>query len=250
MNITFDLGIVQDCVLQIKDTTQEYNEYLEEDNNNYVRLGRFKYSDTATLNIIKYKEFASEEPVILDSIITSHKNGDEIAYLDEAYYHLVKDGHYVIDHIVLPTIVWLQDNLSNPIISDYTNIYVTDGTHIYKYLNEKIEPCTVDELALIENVENTTVSKASQETFSICLIHKCYLNLCKDYFNKLMQKRCYKKDESNNFELDLIRLSIEAIKYNIEFGNLSQAQFILEDITTCTNLCKQSQTNHGCKCCQ
>ena len=106
MNLTFDLAIVQDCVLQIKDTTREYDDqaYLPENINNYPTPNRFKYSDTMTINVIQYKKYTKEYANILETIITPHLDEDgAIVYLDEAYYFLQQDGHYIIDHLVLPT---------------------------------------------------------------------------------------------------------------------------------------------------
>jgi hypothetical protein len=103
MKLTFKLSIVQDCVLQIKDTTREYNslEYLDENENRYNHRGRFKYSDTFTVNVIKYKKYLANKPEIVETIITPHSTETSE---DEAYHSLIKDGHYIIDHIILPSI--------------------------------------------------------------------------------------------------------------------------------------------------
>ena len=48
---------------------------------------------------------------------------------------------------------------------------------------------------------------------------------------------------------------MNAVKYNIEFGMLLQAQSLLEELTKCTGVSKlqgstlNKNTNHGCKCC-
>lgn len=249
MNVTFDLSIVQNCVLKIKDTTQEYNEYLEEDNNYYVRLGRYKYSDTFTINVIKYQSTTSLD--ILDTIITPHKLNDELMHLDEAYFTLPKDGHYVIDHIILPGLDWFvsQKQLQNNVLDDYQHLYLTDGLEFYKYKNGELQKCSIIEILEI-NPEGTSISKSSQNTFSICHLHNCYLESCKNQFTKLMKQACHRKEEVLNTEIDLVWLVLNAIKYNIEFGYLENAQSILEDITRCSNLCnKPKNTNkYGCQC--
>ena len=250
MNVTFDLSIIQGNVLQISDTTQEYYEYLEEDNDNYLSLGSFKYSDTVTINVIKYKSYNSEFPEILGTTVTKHKEGDDIMYLDEAHYPLTQDGYYIIDHMVIPTLRWLQSHLNEEIISQYTGIYVIDDyNNIYKKVENELKHCSIEELVAIENPDITTVSKASQETFSICFINTCYLEQCKKQLENAMKDRCAKSNHKTDFNTDLLWIAINAIKYNIEFGYLNQAQLILEEVTRCTNLCNTVKgTNYGCQC--
>lgn len=248
MNLSFNLSIDSKGILCIQDTTQEYNEYLEENSDFYIRLGRFKYSDTNTINVIKY--VSSNQIQILKTIITKHKIDGEIAYLDEAYYELNKDGHYLIEHIVLPTVEWFNEHKNDPIINEYTGLYLTDGNFIYKYSNNRLEKCDIEEITEIDT-DKTSISKSTQETFSIELLYKCYLEQCKKRLDVLSKQDC--SDTSNNslFDLNLLQLSIAAIKYNVEFGYLNQAQCILERITKCGNLCNQSKKieYYGCPSC-
>lgn len=239
MNLTFDLSIVQNNFLQIKDTTQEYGEYLPEDSSNYYTSGRFKYSDTMTINIIKYKYYSKEDPEILDVIITNHKQEDQIMYLDEALYKLKQDGHYIIEHLVLPTKEWVDANEEEK--KDYDVLYYTDGNIFYKYLNDSESTCEIEEILSVEDLSKTTISKETQETFSICFLHSQYLEQCKKQLKQFMKNSCQKSD----FNLDLLWMSINAIKYNVEFGYLNQAQSILEDINSCNNLFK-SEKRYGC----
>lgn len=259
MNLMFDLSIVQNCVLQIKDTTREENplEYLSEQSTAYVTPSQFKYSDTYTINVIKYKQYTSDNEEIIETIITSHLDEDgNIIYLDEAYHTLQKDGHYIIDHIVLPSIKTAellieleQDNATGVHgINNYENFYATDGKDFYKYVNLKPEKCSIEEI--MHNTQSN-ISKTSQETFSICFLHKCYLEHCKKEFNAMIKDRCAHVNYETNYISDLIWISINAIKYNIEFGRLSQAQLILEDLLRCASFCKPIKYNHNdCDCCK
>ena len=188
MNTTFDLSITQDCVLLIQDTTQSYcencnKEYLEEDSNLYVTKGRFKYSDTYTINVIKYvssnDDILNTGGTIEKVLITPHvDNAGLIMYCDEAMYDLKKDGHYVIDHLIIPSLQCINNLIEKEyeIIPEYDYIYATDGINFYKYINNNYTVCSIDELISI-NSDSTTISKSSQDTFSICNLHKCYLNL-------------------------------------------------------------------------
>lgn len=248
MNVTFNLSIIHDNVLQIQDTTQEYDEYLKEDNNNYFRLGRFKYSDTYTINVINYN--GSKQYEQLEVIVTPHKDSNDVCFLDEAYYVLPKDGHYIIDHIILPsthTIEYLIEN--STIIDNYTGVYSTDGEKFYELVKVQSDDQTHYEFVECElmkileiNPTNTTISKSKQDTFSICYLNKQYLELN----NKAFQN--YKKcQEIKNLDIDLTWMVINAIKYNIECGFLRQAQTLLEEVMHCKT--NNSQKNNGCKCC-
>lgn len=261
MNLTFELLIVQDGLLRIKDTTREnnLNEYLDEEAEQYVRLGRFKYSDTATINVIKYKTYRSSTPTIVDVIISKHvdENGD-LAQLDEAYYALSNDGHYIIDHIVLPTetlakhLINLESNKPHGTvgINDYSNFYTTDGKKIFKYINGIPEECTIEELIEV-NVEASNLSKISQETFSIYFLHQCYLEQSKIELNNLICKSCKEPVSDALYNINLIWVSINAIKYNVEFGLLDQAQSVLEDLNRCGSICKPVKHNlYDCNCCK
>lgn len=246
MNLTFELALLQDCVLRIKDTS--YNEYLPEDAIDYVREKYFKYSDTYTVNIIKYKSVSKEE--IVDVIFSEHTTD-----LDETYYQLKKDGHYIIQHIVMPSTECYNRLLSedNSILNGYTLRYATDGQQFYKYDNlGNASICDVEEISMINADADSTISKVQQDTFSVCYLHNCYLNLCNKQFDKLIKNRCQTNSE-RNFDLDLIWMAINAIKYNIEFGDayLDAAQAILEDVTRCNTACSQTtkSNNYGCQCC-
>lgn len=248
MNLTFNLSIINNCTLLINGTTQQYSEYLPETSSDYVQLGRFKYSDTYTINVVNYK--SSTDTTLLNTSINSHKYEDTVAYIDETEFPLTKDGHYVIDHLVIPGIEWYNEHKESQILQEYTAAYFTDGNIIYKVQDNQLVQCPIEEIIEI-NTDGTTISKASQETFSICLLHKCYLTMCNNQFNSLKSIKCINKQDYKNFDLDLVWMALNAIKYNVEFGYLQQAQSILEDVTNCANVCKQtikSNTSYGCQC--
>ena len=248
MNVYFNLNLTSNCTLQISDLTQEYNEYLPEDSNLYVTPGRFKYTDTYTINVIKSVE--TQNTNIVSTIITQHVNDDGTPlFCDETYYCLLKDGHYIIDHIILPSIECVQNNIN---VQLYDYIYATDGVNFFKLVGENFEECSIVEIMEINSDLKTTISKASQETFSLCLLNNKYLELCKQQFNQLIVNRCKTKTNLSS-DLDLIWVSLNAIKYNVELGMLTQAQSLLEDVYSCTGISQlinnlTKSNNYGCGC--
>lgn len=184
------------------------------------------YTTTNTINVIKYQPSNQEDPELLDFLIVSH-NKDYC----ESLYPLKKDGHYIIDHIVIPK-------------EDHAVTYYTDGLNIYKKGSDEI----VDIVELLE-VNDETIIKDKQETFSICYLHECYLELCNNKFKQLMRNRCNKKEDVEDFNLDLIGLSLSAIRYNLEFGYMNTAQTIVEDLNRCVSVCNINFNKHECGCC-
>jgi hypothetical protein len=69
-----------------------------------------------------------------------------------------------------------------------------------------------------------------------------------------MTNRC-KINQQLDLDIDLIWMSLNAIKYHVEFGMLTQAQALLEDIYHCTGISKlmnnisNNSNDYGCKCC-
>lgn len=247
MNINFEICNTDHNSIRITDLTQQLDEYLSEDSHDYIRIGKFKYSDCYTVNMISYR--STKEQKLLDVIITPHVINGEIIYLDEAYYKTEKDGHYIIDHIILPSIDWYNEQLQNPnnILSEYTNIYLTDGVKFYKIFNGEFTEVKSEEVLEI-NAEGTTLSKAYRDFFSICYIYQCYINHCKDIFNATFNK-CF-SSSINTFNRDFVWMAINIISYYVECGLLEKAQSIIEDLYTCGGICSNEikRERYGCGC--
>lgn len=247
MNVNFKICNTEQNSIQIIDLTQQSGEYLPEDSNEYIRLGKFKYSDCFTVNMVTYK--CSEKQELLKTIITPHiLNGDEV-YLDEVYYKTDKDGHYIIDHIIIPSVEWFNKYKQNPDnnLKEYTSIYLTDGGKFYKIVSNELKEVTDKEILEV-NAEGTTLSKAYKDFFSIFYLYKCYINHCKDIFDATFNK-CF-NSSINTFNRDFIWMSINIITYYVENGLLEKAQSILEQLYSCGSLCNNTINNqsYGCGC--
>lgn len=240
---------LDDCKLVVTDLTQDSDEYLPEDIQNtevYYKQCRFKYSDTYTINIVQQNKFESSE--IINTYFTEH-----CSYLDEQYIQLDKDGYYTIYHLILPSVDWLNANISivKDMVKSGKTIYITDGQRIYKYTNSlKV----VDSLEVAEiNDENTTIARICQDQFSICKLFACYIRLCKQIFSSI-NLRCINKNSNVSearFNRDFLWMTINVMRYNIEKGNFLEAQRILESINYCNGFCQQDieiTKSSGCGC--
>lgn len=177
-----------------------------------------------TINVIQYKNSDSEDPEILETLIVDHNKENECQYV------LPKDGYYIIKHILIPS-------------KDKASTYYTNGTDIYKKDSDE----EVDVKELIE-VNDSSLKKYTKETFVICYLHECFLQMCNNKFKQMSTNKCYKAN-SEDFNLDLVGLSLNAIRYNLEFGYINNAQTIIEDLNRCVNLCKINHKSNECGCC-
>lgn len=233
-------------ILRITDVTKDsyIPEDLPETKYSSVRYFNYKYSDTCTINAIYYH--ATNEDKLVKTIYTSH-----CSKLDEIEVKLTKDGYYEVVHMILPTVEWLKDRLVEKLdLSVYSGIYVTDGYTVYKYYNDDLYECDINEVVMV-NSENTTISRCFKDFFCIWNLQNCYINLSKNIFNQSINKCKNSEIEDSTFKRDFVWMTLNVIKYYIEFNQLSEAQNILEETTSCNGFCndiKMINKKKGCGC--
>lgn len=216
--------------VSITDYTLDFPEdgYIPEEIEELLpRLYNFKYSETCTVDIIIY--ISSEGEQLINAYYYSH---DEMR--DQIRIPLPKDGYYGVSHIVLPTIQWYQ-KLTQEELKQYRVVYVTDGFAIYKVFGGTLQKVNV--LELVEfNIDETTVSKASFNIFTMDKLKHCYDAVA----HKILQAytgRCGTIDDDLRFKRDFLWMTINVIKYHLEWGEYSSAQLVLEGIQGCNGLC-------------
>lgn len=240
----------QKCGLHIIDTSRKTSEYIAEDQEvttEQYQENVYKYSDTYTINIIE--KVTTEKSTITGTIYSGHTDNE-----DEAFYTFPSDGYYIIHHLILPTVDWLETQLQkdNNITTKNLSIYVTDGNCIYHWQDSKlvsVEPSILTQI----NQEGTTISRISIEQFSICQIFECYLKLSKTIFDSINMK-CPSKTNLDDirFKRDFVWMTINAIKYYVDNDQLLEAQRLLERINYCGGFCNSSDQSDtgssGCGC--
>ena len=241
------------CQITITDLTQDSDEYISETAEElelqaaYSR-NSFRYSDTYTINVIKYIKSESEEE-IKDVLYTCHYSD-----LDELHYNLDTDGYYVIYHMILPSIDWYEAETKKEksVINSDLNIYVTDGTNIYKQTENGLQ--IVDtELVIEVNTVGTTISRVLLKEFSICHLFDCYLSLCKQIYKNISYK-CMSKDNIEDliFKRDFVWMTINVLKYYVELDQMYEAQRLLTEINYCGGICNEhsmlQSKKSGCGC--
>lgn len=241
------------CQITITDLTQDSDEYVSEntlqvDLESYYSRNKYRYSDTYTINVIQ-RNNSETDTQIVDTLFTCHDS-----YLDEEHYDIEKDGYYTIYHIILPSVEWYEKELEKKksVLNSDTAIYVTDGEQIYKRKDNNLE--VVDpELICIVNDTNTTISRVVLEEFCICHLYECYLSLCKQIYKNISYK-CMNKDNIEDliFKRDFIWMTINVLKYYVEFNQLFEAQRLLTEINYCGGICNEhsmlQSKKSGCGC--
>lgn len=231
----------------ITDITQDSNEYIPEDivdTEVYHTKNKFKYSETATINIIQKVTTSSEE--IIDTIFTDHST-----YLDEVHYKFENDGYYVIHHFILPTMDWAEQEIKkNPDLFKQKEFYVCTCNQILKVGKGQVQEVSPEVLIEI-NTQDTNISKVVLDQFSISFLYNCYISLCSKIFNTI-NFRCKNKSNIDDliFNRDFIWMVINIIKYYVELDQLLEAQRLLEEVNFCGGLCNEQglPKSQDCRC--
>lgn len=241
MNLSVEIHPDFHSSIQIIDYTREFGEYIPEETEEVLtRYENFKYSDTYTIDVIKY--LPSKGAELVNTIYTDHNYES-----DSVKVHLNNDGYYGIYHIVIPTLNWLE-KVKDHDLSYYNLIYVTDGSYVYKYFNNNLYKVNVDELIEVNPVK-TTISKANFQIFSIDNLKHCYINASKKILNKYLGK-CDNIEHSDKFNRDFLWMTLNVISYQLEWNQYTEAQLTLENLS-CHNFCESNTvntTNKSCGC--
>lgn len=240
--------------LQITDHTQDIDNYVSEDLEDQELLqieyskGNYKYSDTITINIIRYMSNENDSGEISKIIYTKHES-----YLDECYFNVPKDGYYQITHMVLPTVEWFQNNIESisPSEDQILDYYFTDGENIFMYSNGQLIQVDTAIFDPFFNTEYTNISRAYKNVFVIDRLFECYISKCKQVFNQVTGKCSVSK--INMFDIDLVWMTYNIIKYYVDMNQFYEAQRLLTRVTSCNVICQDnnlqtSSKSSGCGC--
>lgn len=244
------------CDLLLTDVTPLNNfGYLNEDYIGFVP-GRFKYSETIGLGVLKQNTVISS-PTNIKSGFNYHEVSDE---------RIIKmssplDAWYSVSYIVMPSNNWFYRQLqilTGEItgileLNSYQIVYFTDGKVFYKAvripntLTYSVEIVTIDYL-LTCNISETTLSKTTIDYVSICMLTRCFLNISKKILESKNFSKCFEKSSNETADLytrDLIWMALNAIKFAVQFDQLTEAQRIIEQIGGCNGICEPVGSTSG-----
>ena len=243
MELNINVTTSNNCKIIVSDIST----YLAEDFSGTVK-GKFKYSDTVSIDVLQHNK--TTETIYRDPVYTKHDTIQPINIPVEF------DGWFEIIHLVLPSIEWVNKEISKgegSALDLYNLVYFSDGIDIYKYLGGNVSQVTITEVLEVNPI-NTTISKTSRDYVSICFLRKCYINLCQQIFNDRGFSHCWSKNEVDSelvYKRDLIWMAINVIKYLTECEQLAEVERIIETIQGCNGLCTSSnliRNTNGCGC--
>ena len=243
MELNINVTTSNNCKIIVSDIST----YLAEDFSGTVK-GKFKFSDTVSIDILYYNK--TTETIYRDPVYTKHDTIQPINIPVEF------DGWFEIIHLVLPSIEWVNKEISKgegSALGLYNLVYFSDGIDIYKYIDGNVSQVTITEVLEVNPI-NTTISKTSRDYVSICFLRKCYINLCQQIFNDRGFSHCWSKNEVDSelvYKRDLIWMAINVIKYLTECEQLAEVERIIETIQGCNGLCTSSnliRNTNGCGC--
>ena len=238
MEFRIDIKATVDGEITITDLAKDIRQYMEEE----VQIGTsyelYKYSESATLNTIM--KIGTSEIKLLDVLIDMHDTN-----IDSCTFKVKDDGYYVVDHIVLPTLKWLE-HASEEYLEYYDTVYVTDGEKLYKLVSKELEECTVKEI-LERNTEKTTLFKGKIDIIYTGNLQKCYFYYCQQLFETILDK-CKTGDENLTFARDFIWMTLNIIDYLVSCKQYLEAQRVLENFITCNGFCNSIATKSKLSC--
>lgn len=248
--------------IDITDYSKEYGQYYAEDTQGIVSTEMYKYSESVSLNAIIKIE--TDKVELMDVIIDEHKSDKETISFD-----VKRDGYYTVTHFVIPTDVWLQNQLTSPtsLLSNYSQIYyLKNGELLKRSISTEARPNSTYEITvgdeekasvrelLERNIEGTTIKKCKVDIFYTGFLQECYINYCKELFGKLMahcRPNCSPRDsKGDSFARDFLWMTLNVIDYLVQYKQFMEAQRILEEINYCGGFCNNTPNEQttGCGC--
>ena len=154
MEVKIHICANESCKVVVKDLTTDY----QEESNTNSNYGKFRYSDTVSIDVLQHNKVNSTELQI--PIFSTHGTKVEPITLPVGF-----DGWFKVQHIILPTEEWFQRELAKgatSILRLYTGVYFTNGENIFKYYNGEVTSVPLEEI-VERNPEGTTISRCSQD---------------------------------------------------------------------------------------
>lgn len=255
MKLEVNFNLTDRGNLIIEDSTKYYGNYIPE-YYNYKTYEDKKYSESYTIAIIVKKDASGDtsKNKIYKMITFKHLNSKrDIDTLDISFQ---EDGYYIIYYYIVPTETWVK-SVYNPVDHlDYVFYINKLGELIYRFKNnigqiidEKIKP--EDLIAYIQDTVTTSVDRVVKKVFPINKLKNCYYSYAKQLFDILLSHCPNEENNDQIYKRDFVFMTINIIKYLIEFDQYLEAQRILDIVNGCGGFCNsinkiKGKSNCGC----
>lgn len=257
MEFDIDIHTGLNGKITIEDYSREYSQYFPE-NQIVQEYGRYKYSESKTLNIIM--KINSGKITLVDVLLHDHDQlvedptqpGSFLYDVEKTDFTVKQDGYYNVNHLVLPTMTWYNETYlkqTDDYRAGFETVYIigTDNK-LYKHTPEGFVECTVKEI-VERNHEGTTIEKCIIDVFYTGFLQMCYINYCRKLFAKLTKGcnyACAPEDVKDlTYARDFLWMVLNTIDYQISFKQYMEAQRVLEMTNYCGGFCQNQELNAG-----
>ena len=257
MEFDIDIHTGLNGKITIEDYSREYSQYFPEDQI-VQEYGRYKYSESKTLNIIM--KINSGKITLVDVLLHDHDQlvedptqpGSFLYDVEKTDFTVKQDGYYNVNHLILPTMTWYNETYlkqTDDYRAGFETVYIigTDNK-LYKHTPEGFVECTVKEI-VERNHEGTTIEKCIIEVFYTGFLQMCYINYCRKLFAKLTKGcnyACAPEDVKDlTYARDFLWMVLNTIDYQISFKQYMEAQRVLEMTNYCGGFCQNQELNAG-----
>lgn len=238
------------CGITITGLELDAGSYLDE-TATVPHFQTYKWSESVTVNAI-HSVSAEEVETLVKYEIKDHN----IYPIDDSTFTMPKDGIYALNHLIVPTQVWLNNVLDrdSSALNQYDEIiyFNTEDEKFYLYKNTQSVELLIKELFEVNTLISTSVVMGIKNTFNLCYLNDCFFKLNKSLLDLLVTKcKTTGMIKELTYKRDLIWMALNAIKYSIETQQLFEAQRILDKINKCYSLCDNDSHNfkyNNCGC--
>lgn len=227
--------------LIVEDASKYYDYYIPE-YYNYKNYSDKKYSESQPLLIVVKKDASGDTSKDKIYKMVTFKHINMKRDIDTLDIQFNEDGYYILYYFIIPTETWIK-SVHNPVDHlDYVFYINRQGDIIYRFkdnlgriIDEIIDP--KDLISYIQDTVTTNVDKKVKKVFPLSKLWCCYYSYAKQLFDILLQ-RCPTQDNANQiYKRDFIFMTINIIKYLLDFDKYFEAQRILDLINGCGGFC-------------
>lgn len=237
MQFDIDINVKLNGEILIIDNAKEHNQYIPEDVDVVTSFDKYKYNDSATLNIITKINLSGNEFI-------KYSINDHTSSLDDAIFNINEDGYYIIKHIILPNKHW-WNTASDDYKNYYDTIYILENDKVYKLINTEFIEISIETL-LQEDFSKSTIKQCDVDLFFIGNLQQCYINRCKNILNDVLYE-CPTKSDDTQIR-DILWMTINVLNYLIDFKQYEEAQRILENFNKCGRYCNPQKPKNKINC--
>lgn len=161
-------------------------------------------------------------------------------------FKVKNDGWYEITHVILPVLQWAEQQESLP-----DRVYASDGRSLFIIDNNVITEVTVEDFLKDQELQ-LCLGMVQKSVFVLFNLWQCYFN----YVKRMLEAECSKDNSCSDCNdegtknRNLIWIFLNALQYHVHFGELQEAQELLESISGCNSLCSNEMFSklYDCGC--